>query len=321
MMHKRFFICIVWLMLLGGCATPPQSAALLQQTPEAFSTPVVLDGVPFFAQDAYQCGPAALATVLGASQINVTPEDLVPLVYVPERQGSFQVELVAAARSYGRLAYEIPGTLDALLSEVSANHPVLVMQNLGVSWYPKWHYAVVKGFDIEQKKLILNSGLIENYAVSLGTFERTWSRSGHWAIVVLEPGTMPATAEPLQYFNAVVALEGGNHAELAANAYASGLEAWPTDRNLLMGYGNLLYETGNQARASADTFRKVTEHHPDYAPAFNNLAQILFELGEKEQALEYANRAVQLGGDFSELYQETLRMIVADSERSPSAKL
>jgi tetratricopeptide (TPR) repeat protein len=160
----------------------------------------------------------------------------------------------------------------------------------------------------------LNSGLIEDYAVPLATFERTWSRSAHWAIVVLEPGTMPATAEPLQYFNAVVALESGIEPELAANAYMSGLKAWQTDRNLLMGYGNLLYGLGGEGGAAADTFRKVTEHHPDYAPAHNNLAQILFEQGEKEAALEYANRAVQLGGDYSELYQETLRMIVADTE-------
>ena len=320
-MHNRFFTGIFALALLGGCMTPPQSAALLQQTSEAFSAPVVLDEIPFFPQQAYQCGPAALATMLGASQVNVIPEDLVPLVYVPEREGSFQVELIAAARSYGRLAYEIPQTLTALLAEVNASHPVLVMQNLGVAWYPKWHYAVVKGFDLEKKQVILNSGVLENYAMPLTTFERTWARSGYWAIVVLEPGTMPASAEPLQYFNAVVALESDNPPQLVADAYTSGLELWPSDRNLLMGYGNLLYGMGGEASTAADIFQKVTDSHPDYAPAYNNLAQILFESGQKTQALEYANKAVELGGDFSELYQETLRMIIAGSEQGAAVKL
>lgn len=303
------------LTLLGGCATPPQSAALLQQTPAAFSAPVLLDNVPFFAQEVFQCGPAALATVLGASRIDVTPDELAPLVYVPEREGSFQVELVAAARSYGRLAYEIPANLPALLAEVSAGHPVLVMQNLGLSWYPQWHYAVVKGFDIGKRRVVLNSGLIENYAMPLATFERTWARSEHWAIVVLEPGAMPASAEAPRYFNAVVALESAIAPQLAAKAYASGLQSWPDDRNLLMGYGNLLYGMGSERRNAADAFRKVTARHPDYAPAYNNLAQVLFELGEKEQALVNANKAVALGGDFSELYEETLRMIRADASQ------
>ncbi|MES2623895.1 MAG: PA2778 family cysteine peptidase [Pseudomonadota bacterium] len=288
---------------------------MLQQTPAALSAPVLLDEVPFFAQDAYQCGPAALATVLGASHIAVTPDDLVPLVYVPERQGSFQVELIAAARSYDRLAYEIPRTLNALLTEISAGNPVLVMQNLGVSWYPKWHYAVVKGFNVENRKLILNSGLQENYEISLSIFERTWARAEHWAIVVLEPGTMPASAEPLQYFNAVVALEAGTDAGVVANAYESGLQTWPTDRNLLMGYGNLSYGIG-EAQIAADNFKKVTDTYPDYAPAYNNLAQILFESGDKAQARQYAEKAVALGGDFRELYQETLRTIVDDAERN-----
>lgn len=251
--------------------------------------------------------------MLGASDIDVVPDDLVPLVYVPEREGSFQVELVAAARSYSRLAYEIPANLQALFAEVAAGHPVLVMQNLGLSWYPKWHYAVVKGFDIGKRRIILNSGLIEDYAMPLATFERTWARSEHWAIVVLEPGTMPVSAEVLEYFNAVVALEAASEPGVVANAYTSGLQSWPGDRNLLMGYGNLLYGMGDRGRDAAETFRKVTGYHPDYAPAYNNLAQVLFELGDKEEALVNANKAVALGGDFSELYEETLRMIIAGS--------
>ncbi|MEY4642611.1 MAG: hypothetical protein RLZZ227_2605, partial [Pseudomonadota bacterium] len=178
-------------LLLGGCATPPQSASLLKQTAAEFAEPVSLSGIPFFPQERFQCGPAALATVLGASRVAVTPEQLAPLVYVPEREGSFQVELVAAARSFERLAYTLKPDLSALLAEVRNGRPVLVLQNLGLARYPKWHYAVVKGFDLERRKLLLNSGELEDYSVSLDTFERTWARADHWALVVVEPGQLP----------------------------------------------------------------------------------------------------------------------------------
>ena len=43
----------------------------------------------------------ALATVLGAAGIGRTPEQLAPQVYLPQRQGSLQVELLGASRRAG----------------------------------------------------------------------------------------------------------------------------------------------------------------------------------------------------------------------------
>ncbi|HEY0962734.1 MAG TPA: PA2778 family cysteine peptidase [Pseudomonadales bacterium] len=305
-------LALVGLLCLcaAGCATPPQSASLLRQAPEQLGEAVTIAEVPFFPQDQYQCGPAALATVLVASGVDVTPEALVPLVYVPERKGSFQVELVAAARSHGRVAYTLPPTLDALLAEVRNGTPVLVLQNLGLASMPKWHYAVVKGYDLERRKLLLNSGVHEDYEVSLGTFERTWARAEHWGLAVVAPGEVPVSAEALPYFNAVVALELGGHTELARSAYKAGLARWPDDRNLLMAYGNLLYGAG-ELNAAAASFRAVTKYHPAYAPAHNNLAQLLFELGQLDHALAAAKTAVALGGDYSATYQETIQLIAA----------
>lgn len=329
--HGKLTAGLLCLLLLNACATPPQSAALLQRmqlqaeaphtlqdaqrqsrAPSLDTAPVAIANVPFFPQDRYECGPAALATVLTMSGVRVTPDELVPLVYVPERKGSFQVELIAAARSFGRLAYSLPPTLDALFTEVKHGTPVLVLQNLGLAAYPKWHYAVVKGFDLERRRVLLNSGTREDYEVALGTFERTWARAGSWGLVVLAPGQVPATAEALPYFRALVALELQGKPELARAGYKSGLARWPQDRNLLMAYGNLLYGAG-ELSAAAGAFRAVTKYHPSYAPAHNNLAQLLFELGQLDQALVAARTAVALGGDYSATYQETIQLISAAS--------
>ncbi len=310
---KKLMFGLICLALLTACAAAPQSAALLQS--EAFQQPETIADVPFFPQEAYQCGPAALATMLGASRIHTHPDDLVPLVYVPERQGSFQVEMVAAARSFGRLVYQIPPTLDALLTEVSHGNPVLVLQNLGLNWYPQWHFAVVKGHDIANRTLVLNSGVIEDYRHTLSTFERTWARAEHWAVVVMEPGQIPATAEADQYFSAVVALENNNPASVVAPAYIAGIERWPTDSRLLMAYGNLLFAEGDRDGAETQ-YRLTITHNPEYAPAYNNLAQILLERGELSQAMELADRAVALGGDFMSNYLRTQERIRAALDES-----
>lgn len=66
---------------------------------------------PFYPQSRYQCGPAALATVLNHAGVDVGPVDLVGQVYAPSRRGTFQVEMLAATRRHGRLAYVIPPDL------------------------------------------------------------------------------------------------------------------------------------------------------------------------------------------------------------------
>lgn len=305
-MPSRLMATTLLLALLCSCATPPQSAALLRQTAGSSPAAVLLDDVPFFAQEDYQCGPAALATMLSASGVRTSPDRLVPLVYVPGRKGSFQIEMTAAARAHGRVAYTLTPTLRSLLKEVEAGHPVLVLQNLGLSIYPRWHFAVVKGFDLEKEHVVLNSGRLENYEVSIGTFERTWARGDYWAQVILPPSELPATAEPDTWFSAAVALEQTGQQEAAGIAFDTGLARWPADSQLLMGAGNLHYAQGDKESALA-LFTRVVELHPDYAPAHNNLAQLHFENGNLRQALQHARQAVALGGEFAATYFETLQ--------------
>ena len=137
--------------------------------------------VPFFAQEELQCGPAALAMMLNWSGIAIQPSDLTPEVFTPDLNGSLQSALIGATRRHGRVAYPITGS-EALLAEVSAGHPVIVLVNLGLSWYPKWHYAVVIGFDFEREMIILHSGLTANEHLNSRVFLNIWRRSKYWGL-------------------------------------------------------------------------------------------------------------------------------------------
>jgi hypothetical protein len=77
-------------------------------------------------------------------------------------------------------------------------------------------------------------------------FERTWFRSNHWGLMVLEPNQMPVLAAENNYLAAVLGLE-------KSRQFQGDLEGAET------------------------AFRAATELHPQSAPAFNNLSQVLFE--------------------------------------------
>lgn len=304
----RYSLLLI-LLLLAGCSSSLQYRELDANKPAGLAERFVIPDMPFFPQDAYQCGPAALATMLTAQNLTVHPDDLRPLVYVPERQGSFQTEIMAATRTHGMLAYPLQQNLIDLLSEVASGNPVMVLQNLGLASLPQWHYAVVKGYDLEREVLVLNSGEIEDYELAISTFERTWARADYWAMLTVPPGKMPATAQPERYFAAAVDLQHNtaDRTELA-KVYLRGVESWPRDRNLLMGYGNYLLEENRHAEA-AEIYSQVLAHHPEYGPAHNNLAQALIELRRFEEADRHVRTALALDDEFSAVYRNTLSEI------------
>lgn len=306
MISRVFFLCFV--LLLSGCVSTPQTDELLavQSKERSLQASHLIEGVPFFPQNDYHCGPAALATVLSASGLStVVPDDLVSKVYVPGRKGSFQVEMLAAARSHGRIPYLIEPRIEHLISEVQADNPVLVLQNLGVSWYEVWHYAVVVGYDLSSEKLVMHSGEKKRRMTRLGVFEQTWQRSDYWGVVLLKPGMLPRQADEQKYFLSVVDFARNNPAAEVVKAYQAGLDRWPSSKVLGFALANLHYDTGKLPEALVG-YRQVLTTSPDFAPAYNNLAQLLSELGEHAEAIAMAEQAVALGGPHEPLYQKTL---------------
>jgi tetratricopeptide (TPR) repeat protein len=294
-------------LMLVACATPPQTRELLADTSPDLPPAVELTATPFYPQQQYQCGPAALATVLGAHAVSVTPDELVDAVYVPALQGSLPEEITATARRYRMLAYPLPASLEALLNEVAHGNPVLVMQNLGTRWFQNWHFAVVIGFDLDRREIILRSGTTRRWRTTLATFERTWSRSGYWALVILPAGAIPASARLTPYLQAARDLEASGQPAAALAAWQAATQHWPDEPHAWMTYGNSLYATG-EIVAAENAFRQVNKLSPDNPRGWNNLAYALLQTGCPQQAQRAAACAVRLGEDDSN-YRDTLAEI------------
>mgnify|MGYP001825518795 CR=1 FL=1 len=261
--------------------------------------------VPFVQQQTNTCGPASLAMLLQWNGRQATAEELVREVFAPERSGTLQLSLVAAARERGLLAYPIAGR-EQLLAELGAGHPVIVLQQLARFGKPRWHYAVATGHTSGGEWIRLHSGTHPSVWQRAWRFSRSWARADAWGLLVLPPHELPATATEKAFLRAAVGLERAGRNRAAEGAYRAAAQRWPGSLGAWLGLGNVAHARGDYA-AAASAFREAAERHPEAPAVWNNLADAESRLGHHALALDAARRAVSLGED--PVFERTLREV------------
>lgn len=266
---------VLILLLNAACSINPKLDLAELSSAEA---PVSVAQVPFYPQMEYQCGPAALAGALGAAGVETDPQALAPQVYLPARQGSLQVELLAATRRAGRIAY-LPGPEPReLIAQLESGRPVLVLQNLRTRHFPVWHYALVVGYDPPANRFLLNSGKQQGMSMDARRFMRTWDWAERWSLVVLEPGALPANPDLHKLLVAVAAFEAVAGAEAALPSWRAIANHWPRDSRAHLALGNAAYALQDLPGAITHYENGLRVAPGDPALA-NNLASVLGELG------------------------------------------
>lgn len=304
---------------LPGCASldAPAVTALQTRPPADLPRRVLLREVPFFPDEGTLCGPATLAGLLGAAGLPASPETLTPQVYLPGREGSLQPEMLATAARQGALAVQLPPRLEAVLRTLAAGQPVLVLLNLSLPIWPRWHYAVVVGYDLDQGEVHLHSGTQGDARWPLQTFEHTWARSGHWAMVASRPEQLPAVADASAVQAGLLGLERARGAAAARPGWEAAAQRWPDALVIGMGLGNSRYATGDLSGA-ARAFEQVASAH-DSAAAWNNLAELRRQLGQTDAAREAARRAWQRALSAEPTFQPAVRDTLRQLGLSPEA--
>jgi hypothetical protein len=300
------------LLVLSGCASTlaplvPQTYALRTGWPEGVPRQAELTRVPFFEQLDFQCGPAALATVLQASGVAITPDPLVEQVWIPSRKGSLQVEMLAAPRRYGRVSYKLASSYSDLLREVAGGNPVVVLQDVGPV-ATQWHYAVVVGYDYDRGSIFLRSGDQPRFEMSFTAFERSWLHSGYWAMVVTPPDKPPVTATADRWLDAVNAFARAAPAQDARAAYAAALQRWPDSLPAAIGLANQWHAAKQLDQAEA-VLRQALVRHPQSVIAMNNLAHTLSDRGRHQEALQVLDKAQDTQGPFAAEVRSTRQLV------------
>lgn len=293
-MNKSLYSSLVFgvstLILLSGCT--PKEPSLSNKH---LTSPTIK--VPFVSPRSDLCAATSIE-MLSSYWERTTPyaprlsqKELDGRTLIPAKGGTLQVELVATARANGLLVYPLKPNIDALLSELEKQHPVIVLVNRGYSWYPFWHYAPVTGYDAKNKIIFMHFSDQPNEAIPLATFATLWERSNNWGVVLLPPNKLPASVSYKTFMRAAYALEKTGMKDDAITAYKSALSRWPKDITILFALANAYYHS-YQLRYAEQSYRKIISLKPNHPLALNNLANLLCRTGRSKEALTLLKKAV-----------------------------
>lgn len=268
-----------------SCATRTPVTDKLQDKEElSFS----IKDVPVIKQDDYHCGPATLAMVMQFHGGKHSPAELASGLFHKKLKGSFFPGMKARARLEGMMVLEINDLKNAF-EEVRAGHPVIVLQNNGIKFFPRWHFAVLRGMNFEGPDVVLNDGNEKENVEDMRLFERSFILGGRRALVVLPPGKLAKTSGELEHVEAALMLEslGKNHE--ASKSYLSILKRWPLSQVATIGAANTLYAIGEKRRAME--VLKIASNKLSSKVIWHNLATIQDELGLRKEAAKSAVKA------------------------------
>ena len=173
-----FCLAIALLPALTNCATGLQ----------AHQDATIIKDVPFFSQEAHQCGPAALATVMNywyekmGTDKRTDPGQIAAAIYSPSAGGVLGLDLEMYARKKGFRTEQYSGSLDDLKERIDRGIPVLIFVDYGFLSYQVNHFMVATGYT--KGRIIVNSGHRQNQPVPDGELEKIWKKNGHWTLVV-----------------------------------------------------------------------------------------------------------------------------------------
>lgn len=216
------FLSIAMCCLLSACASGPQLLPETKRLPER----VELADVPFFQLSDAQGGPSALAALLNHHAVISSPGLVDKRIQQLAKGHSPQAGLEVVARSYDLLVYPLPGNLDALLRQVSAGHPVLLMQDRLFAG-PGSQFAVLVGYDQRERTLVLRSGNSRRWYTSFASFDDAWSEAGRWAVLVQPASQLPAQPVEQVWLQAARELQRQGRSEAAQRALRTARQVWP----------------------------------------------------------------------------------------------
>lgn len=307
-MHKLVYLIFV-AQLLVSCATRTPATDKLVNSRGNLPKKTHIENVPFNPQEENHCGPSTLWMTLEAKGKNVSLEEITKQTFTKDLEGTLKADMLGSARRQVMLTIPVKD-LQSMLIEVNEKNPVMVFQNLGLEKMPKWHFALLHGYDLNGPDVILHSGKDKDAKMDMRLFERSWILGDKWAYILLYPGELSRTASEKDHLEAAAALENLQYMSAAYASYEAILKKWPQSLGAMIGLGNIYYANKN-FNQSESILTKATEIHPESPLAWHNLAIVEKDLKQNSEARASAKKAIDLADpELKKKLEESLSRIL-----------
>jgi ABC-type bacteriocin/lantibiotic exporter with double-glycine peptidase domain len=164
-------LILLWLFSCAG--TPPIKNS---------KTIRVIGDVPFFPQEAHQCGPASLAGVLNYWGLEASPEEIATEIYSKSAKGTLNIDMVLYAEKRGLKARQYRGSFEDIKSKIDSGYPLIVLVDEGFLVYQKNHFMVVIGYG--EEGILANSGREQHKFIPVRDYLRSWERTKFWTLLI-----------------------------------------------------------------------------------------------------------------------------------------
>lgn len=167
-------LLVLILLLLLSCVRAPHSKE---------SKPTrIIENVPFYPQEMYQCGPASLAGVLNYWGIDVSPEEIAAEIYSQSARGTLNIDMVLYVEKKGFKANQYEGSFEDIKRNIDLSYPLVVMVDYGFWIYQQNHFMVVFGY--HENGIMVHSGKDRHKFIPLNDFLKSWKRTKSWTLLI-----------------------------------------------------------------------------------------------------------------------------------------
>ncbi|GBE37011.1 peptidase C39 family protein [bacterium BMS3Bbin07] len=174
-------VILVILLVVSGCAGPEtwKNPETLEKKGRGDN---VMLSVPFFSQDAYQCGPVSLAEVFNFWGYKVAPQQIAGDIFKAHLKGTLSMDMLLYPRRAGFRASAYKGGMEDIRDKIQKGYPLIVMVDFGFFVIEKNHFMVIVGYNNDG--IFAHSGKEKEEFFSYGKLERIWKKTDYWTLLI-----------------------------------------------------------------------------------------------------------------------------------------